>query len=156
MDKMRQFLTILLTVCAISVFGAVEPKVPQELALSVGWNLVALEGESVNPTQFLELKPWIYDENSKSYIQCTPETDLSRGMAFWIYSAEAKTVKLALRVGSATAPDAQPTPDTWSLVGAANETPSWLEQVTRLFQWDARKGYVPTTKPVKGQGYWAK
>ena len=152
---MRQFLTILLIVCAISVFGAVEPKVPQELALSAGWNLVVLEGEPVEPTQFLELKPMVYDEESKSYIQCTSETVLSRGMAFWIYRAEAKTVKLALRVGSTTAPDAQPKADAWSLVGAASETPSWLEQVTRLFQWNTKRGYVPAV-PAKGQGYWAK
>lgn len=152
---MRQFLTILLTISALSTFGAVEPKAPQKLVLSAGWNLVALEGEPMEPKQFLELKPMVFDEESKSYIQCTLETILSRGMAFWIYRAEATTVELALRVGSATVPDAQPTQSAWSLVGAASETPSWLEQVTRLFQWNTKRGYVPAV-PAKGQGYWAK
>lgn len=157
MDKMRQFLTILLFCFAMTGFGAVVPENEQPLELQAGWNLVALEGTPLLPQkELLPLAPVVFDTKSQSYVRYVEGMELARGQAVWLYSEEAQSVKLAL-VSTGTAPTSEAQPDgaPWSMVGAASDTPSWLENVILpFFRWDAQQGFAPTNEAVKGQGYW--
>ena len=116
----------------------------------VCWNLVSFPFmlKPNDEAALLALAPFAVE--NKSYLRAST---LEANRGYWFFVDEQMTFTL---VPEADAPDAQPTPDAWSLVGAASETPSWLEQVMRLFQWDAQRSYMPAAKPVKGQGYWVK
>ena len=154
---MRQFLTILLFGCVLTMFGAVVPKNTQTLELSAGWNLVALQGTPLDKQKFLELKPMFYEETSHSYVLCTEDIEMVRGMAAWIYSPEARTIKIPLVAASTTLPPVQPTVFAWTLAGSADDAPSWLGQVTRpFFLWDTDKGFMPAETPEAQTGYWVK
>ena len=120
------------------------------LKLKAGWNLVSFPFmlKPNDKAVLLALRPFAVENESYSRA-----STLEANRGYWFFVDEKMTFTL---VPEADAPEAQPTPDIWSLVGAASETPSWLEQVTRLFQWDAQKGFVPAEKPAKGQGYWVK
>ena len=139
------------------MFGVVVPKNSQTLELSAGWNLVALEGVPLRMQEFLELRPMVYEEDSHSYIMATEETTFQRGMAAWIYSPEARTKEIPLVSSSTTLPPVQPTVFGWTLAGAVDNIPPWLEQVARpFFRWDAEKGFVPAETPEAKRGYWVK
>lgn len=120
------------------------------LKFQTGWNLVSFpfKLKPNDETTLLTLAPFAVVNESYSRA-----STLEANCGYWFFVDEKMTFTL---MPQADAPEAQPTPDAWSLVGAASETPSWLEQVTRLFQWDAQKGFVPVDSPVKGQGYWVK
>ena len=136
--------------------AAAVPKNTQTLELSAGWNLVALKGTPLNTQKFLELKPMVYEEESHSYVLCTEDTEMMRGMALWIFSAVAKNVEVPLVSASVTAPEMQLGAG-WNLVGIAETEPSWLEQVAKpFFRWDAEKGFVPAETPEAKRGYWVK
>jgi len=157
MDRIRQFLTILLAVCALAAFGAVEPKFVQTLELQPGWNLVPLEGTPLQPEKFVVLKPMVFDAARRSYILCTTGTELKRGTAVWIYCAKAQSVEVPLVASSVSAPEPAAPASGWSMVGAVSAAPSWLSQVALpIFRWDATRGFVPANDAVKGQGYWVK
>ena len=159
MDRMRQFLTILLFGFALTGFGAVVPKNEQPLELKAGWNLVALEGTPLLPQkELLPLKPLVFDKESQSYVRYVEGMELERGQAVWLYSEEAQSIELALvSTDAAQTSEAQPDGDPWSMIGAASDTPSWLEDVIQpFFRWDAQQGFAPTNDVVKGQGYWVR
>lgn len=157
MDKMQQFLTILLLGCILSAYGAAVPKAEQTLQLSPGWNLVALEGTPLRMQEFLELRPMVFEEATRSYTRVTESTVLRRGTAVWIHSEKVNEEKIPLVAASAAESEAISADDGWSLVGAASDRPSWLEQVTPpFFRWEPKRGFVPTSTPTSGQGYWVK
>ncbi len=157
MDRTRRFLTILSLACALAAFGAVEPKAVQTLELQPGWNLVALEGVPLRMQEFLELRPMVYEEDSHSYVLCTENTEMMRGMALWIFSDVARTIKIPLVSASTTLPPVQPAVFDWTLAGAVDNTPLWLEQVARpFFLWDTDKGFMPAETPEAQTGYWVK
>ena len=104
--------------------------------------------KSNDKAALLALRPFAVE--NENYLHAST---LEANHGYWFYVEEAM---IFLLVPQADAPEAQPKADAWSLVGAASETPSWLEQVTRIFQWDAQRGFVPVETPVKGQGYWVK
>ena len=120
------------------------------LKLRPGWSLVSFPFtlKLTDEAALLALRPFAVE--NESYLHAST---LEANRGYWFYVDEAMTFLL---VPQADAPNAQPKANAWSLVGAASETPSWLEQVTRFFQWDAQKGYLPTDSPVKGRGYWVK
>ena len=157
MNQIRQFLTILLFGCALTMFGSVVPKNSQTLELSAGWNLVALEGVPLRMQEFLELRPMVYEEDSHSYIMGTEETTFQRGMALWIFSDVAKSVEVPLVSASVATPEAQLGVG-WNLVGTADAEPPWLERVVfPLFKWDVEQGrFMSTETPEAEQGYWVK
>ena len=120
------------------------------LRLQPGWNLVSFPFmlKPNDESALLALAPFAVE--NESYLRAST---LEANRGYWFFVDEQMTFTL---MPQADAPEAQPTTDAWSLVGAANETPSWLEQVTRLFQWDTQKGYIPVEKPEAGKGYWVK
>lgn len=157
MDRRRQLLTILLLGVAVTVFGAVVPKNEQLLELKAGWNLVALKGTPLRPQEeLLPLKPLVFDEDSCSYVLYNMTMDLQRGQAVWLYSETDQSISLALVSTPEELPEAQPSSDLeWSMIGAATNTPSWIEDVIQpFFRWDAPKGFVQVNEPVADQGYW--
>ena len=157
MDRTRRFLTILSLACALAAFGAVEPKAVQTLELQPGWNLVTLEGTPLQPERLLALKPLLFDETSRSYIQYSTATALARGSAVWIHCVKAQSVEVPLAVTTVTTPEPTPGAAEWSQVGAASASPPWLSQVTLpFFRWEPQRGFVPANEAVKGQGYWVK
>ena len=151
MKKTRQFLTILLAGLVLTVFGAVVPKNTQKLELQQGWNLIALAGEPLNPQELLSHQVLVFDNASRSYIQYTAGTKLERGQSVWLYSTENQPMELALVSTETVPPETQPDGNAWSMIGAATDTPSWLENVIQpFFRWDAVKGFVPESQPVAG------
>lgn len=160
MKNSRQFVLIcgiLALASFVRFHAAAVPKNTQALELSAGWNLIALEGVPLRMQEFLELRPMVYDEERHSYIMATEKTTFQRGMAAWIYSPEARTIKIPLVSASTTLPPVQPTDFGWTLAGAVDNTPPWLEQVTRpFFQWNMGKGFVPAETPEAKSGYWVK
>ena len=120
------------------------------LKLKAGWNLVSFPFmlKPNDEAVLLALRPFAVE--NENYLHAST---LEANRGYWFYMDEMMTFLL---VPQADAPNAQPKANAWSLVGAASETPSWLEQVTRLFQWDAQKGFVLVETLVKGQGYWVK
>lgn len=154
---MRQILTILLFGFAMTVFGAAEPKNIQVLNLSVGWNLVMLEGTPLRMQEFLELRPMVYDLSNQSYVMTAETMVLQRGTAVWIYSASLRDETIPLVAASITVPEPAPAPGKWSLVGVTSATPPWLKQITRpFFRWEAEKGFVPAETTEAKRGYWVK
>ena len=123
---------------------------------------VALEGEPLNPAELLELKPMVFDKANRSYIlYSTDSTEalLRRGTAVWLYNGDEKVrnMVLGLVAKSVEGPSVAPEQEAWSLAGAVDDEPGWLEQVTcPFFRWEAEKGFVPAELPEAGQGYWVK
>lgn len=155
MKKTRQFLTILLAGLVLTAFGAVVPKNTQTLELQQGWNLIALAGEPLRPQELLSHQVLVFDNASQSYIQYTAGMKLERGQSVWLYSTENQPMELALVSTEVVPPETQPDGNAWDMIGAATDTPSWLENVIQpFFRWDAQQGFAPTNEAVKGQGYW--
>ena len=150
---------------ADGIVNPIQLHVPENIMtirLQPGWNLVAMEGEPLNPAELLELKPMVFDKANRSYIlYSTDSTEvlLRRGTAVWLYNGDEKVrnMVIGLVAKSVEGASVAPEQEAWSLAGAVDDEPAWLEQVTRpFFRWDAEKGFVPAETPVKGQGYWAK
>ena len=158
MNKMRQFLTILLLGCALTGFGAVVPKSTQEVKLSPGWNLVTLERpvvDDVNFQKFLALGLMRVEPDKGCYVRCATMTDLRPGVGYWVYSKTEQSIEL-------THDQSQTTWETvdliagWNLVGV-DEKATWQETAVDIWQWTG-DGFcrADKTEVTLGEGYWVK
>ena len=156
MNKMRQFLTILLFGCALSVFGAVVPSSSQKLELKQGWNLVTLTRPIVNASAeyFLSLQPMTLDIDTKCYVRCTSKDDLKVGVGYWIFSQTDQPPKELVHDQTQTSYETAVPTDGWNLIGVA-DNPTWMNQVTVIWRWlDGKFQTITKEELTTGEAYW--
>ena len=153
---MRQFLTILLFGCALSVFGAVVPGSSQKLELKPGWNLVTLTRPIVNASAeyFLSLRPMTLDIDTKCYVRCTSKDDLKVGVGYWIFSRTEQPPKDLVHDQTQTSYETAVPIGGWNLIGVAGNS-TWMNQVTVIWQWlDGKFQTITKAELTTGEAYW--
>ena len=156
MNKIRQFLTILLFGCALSVFGAVVPSSSQKLELKQGWNMVTLTRPLVDDSaeDFLSLQPMTLDIDTKCYVRCTSKDDLKVGVGYWIFSPTDQPPKDLVHDQTQTSYETAVPIGGWNLIGVADSS-TWIDQATAIWQWLDGKFQTITKEELKaGNAYW--